>query len=565
MIAVFLLVLLIVLVAYAVHRASERRGGGSTDSKAVRRFFQYTLLYGLLVVAANGLSGLLGRLIDRSMAEDQAALARYVAFTVVGLPLYAGMALWSRRTFQASPGEGRSLGWALYSAAASLTSLGASALGLLEVLAWAVGLESYRGSAVAQFAVWGAAWGVHWWLDGRVTPPERSRGHHLLGSLIGLVTAATGLGTLLAGSIAALLGLGHDQVLTGSDDRILQGGVTLVVGAAIWLVYWVRTAARSEREPLWLGYVLLAGVGGGLATAIVSASTVLLSVLVWLVGDPGTTDAAVHFERLPSGAGAAIVGVLAWWYHHAVLAQGGAGERTEVRRIYEYLMAGVSLLAAAAGLTTMLVALVEGVAGSREVIVGGSAVNTLLAAATLLVVGVPVWWFFWRRIQRTAAAHPAEEQAAPTRRAYLFVLFGLGGIAAVISLLVGVYLLVRDILKGTAATETLYDMRYAVGVLVSTAAIAAYHWVVYRAERDSMAIAAHGPRYVLLVGPPDPALVRAIARSTGGRVQAWRRMDDGEAHWSAEEVMAALGTTTEDEVLVLSDAQGLHAIPIHRG
>jgi hypothetical protein len=78
------------------------------------------------------------------------------------------------------------------------------------------------------------------------------------------------------------------------------------------------------------------------------------------------------------------------------------------------------------------------------------------------------------------------------------------------------------------------------------------------------ASSAHARRYVLLVGAPDPELVRAVARNTGARVQAWRRMDDGETHWSAEQVMAALSTTTEDEVIVLSDAEGLHAIPVHR-
>jgi hypothetical protein len=275
-------------------------------------------------------------------------------------------------------------------------------------------------------------------------------------------------------------------------------------------------------------------------------------------------EAAVHFEGLPGGVGAAVVGVLAWWYHHAVLAQAASGKRTEVQRIYEYLMAGVSLLAAAAGLTMVLVALVEGVSDSGEVVVGESAVNTLLAATTLLVVGVPVWWFFWHRIQRVAAATPAEEHAAPTRRFYLLVLFGVGGVAAVISLLVGVYLLIRDILAGTAGSATLFDVRFPAGILVSTAAISTYHWFVYREEREAVAPSAHGPRYVLLVGAPDEELVRAVARNTGGRVQAWRRMDDGETHWSADEVMTALSTTTEDEVIVLSDAQGLHAIPVHR-
>lgn len=561
---VLILVALIAVVVLVLRKVTQRAGAGTPDGHAVRRFFQYLLLYGLLVVAAVGVSGLLGRLFDRSFAEDEATLALYVAFTVVGVPLYAGMALWSRRTFRTSATEGRSLGWAFYATAASLTSLGFAATAAYGLLAWATDLEPYSGSAIGQLLVWGAVWGVHWWLDGRVTPPDRSRPHHLLGSLAGLVTAATGLGTFLAGALAALLGLGSDQVLAGQDRRLLEGGIALVVGAAIWVVYWLLTAARSERESLWLGYVLLVGVGGGLATAIVAASTVLYTVLVWLLGDPGPVEAAVHFEGLPGGVGAAVVGVLAWWYHHAVLAQAASGKRTEVQRIYEYLMAGVSLLAAAAGLTMVLVALVEGVSDSGEVVVGESAVNTLLAATTLLVVGVPVWWFFWHRIQRVAAVMPAEEHAAPTRRFYLLVLFGVGGVAAVISLLVGVYLLIRDILAGTAGSATLFDVRFPAGILVSTAAISTYHWFVYREEREAVAPSAHGPRYVLLVGAPDEELVRAVARNTGGRVQAWRRMDDGETHWSADEVMTALSTTTEDEVIVLSDAQGLHAIPVHR-
>ena len=257
---------------------------------------------------------------------------------------------------------------------------------------------------------------------------------------------------------------------------------------------------------------------------------------------------------------------MVWWYHRTVLEEAGpvAGGRTEIRRVYEYLMAGIALLAAAGGLTMAVAALIEAARGSSAVLVGQSAVNSLLAAATLLLVGGPVWWFFWRAIQSAARALPEAEHTSPTRRIYLFVLFGLGGVAAVIALLIGVYLLFEDTLAGTFGTETIRSMRYAVGVLLTSGTVSAYHWTVYRAEREQVAVTGHGPRFVLLVGPPDPQIARAVARSTGGRVQAWPRADGGGSPWSLEELQSLLSTATSEELVVLSDATGLHAIPIHR-
>ena len=90
----------------------------------MRRFFQYLVLYGLLVVTAIGLSGLLGRLADRgAFVEDESGLALSLAFTVVGLPLFTAVALWSRRNLRADPAEVKSVAWAAYVTLAALTSL----------------------------------------------------------------------------------------------------------------------------------------------------------------------------------------------------------------------------------------------------------------------------------------------------------------------------------------------------------------------------------------------------------------------------------------------------------
>lgn len=563
--------LVVTLVVLAVRKVVGREAGGPADAHAVRRFFQYVLLYGLLVVVGIGLSGLLGRLLERDalvVGSDQ-ALARSLAFTVVGVPLFVGLALWTRRSFRENADEGRSLGWAAYVTAASLTALGVAMTGLSRVLGWVTGLEDYTGRGLADLLVWGGLWGAHWWIDARTTPREHARLHHLAGSLVGLATAATGLAGLLAGALSSLLGLDGGAAFAGGGHPMLRGLVTLAVGAPVWLVYWVRTASRYERErdPLWLAYVLLVGVGGGLVTAIIAASTLVYTVLVWLVGDPRSADAAVHFRSAPTAAAAAVVGALVWWYHHAVLERSGVEARSEVRRIYEYLMAGIGLLAAAAGLTTVVVALIEAVTGTARVVVGTSIVNTLLAAATLLAVGVPVWWTYWRRIQSAARGAVPEELASPTRRVYLAVLFGVGGVAAVVALLVGVYLLFADVVEGRLGAETLRRMRFAIGVLLTAATVAAYHWEVFRSDREHVpaVVETRGPRFVLLVGPADPAVAREVARRTHGRVQAWARTDDGRAGWSVDEVMTALGDTTAEEVIVLSDADGLHTIPVHRG
>jgi hypothetical protein len=246
-----------------------------------------------------------------------------------------------------------------------------------------------------------------------------------------------------------------------------------------------------------------------------------------------------------------------------VLEEAHLETRTEVRRVYEYLMSAIGLLAAASGLTVLVVAGIEALTRTEAVILDQSAVNTLLASATLLLVGVPVWWFYWHRIQRAAAALPTQEHASPTRRAYLLVLFGIGGVAAVIALLVGVYLLFEDVVQGTFGGETIRSMRVPIGILLSTGAIAGYHWAVYQSGRAAMPAPAHGPRYVLLVGPSDPEIAKAVSHATGGRVQAWST-DDGGAPWSVDDVMAALASTPDDEILVLSDSTGLHAIPVHR-
>lgn len=581
-------ILLLVAIATVVAVGARRlmlhstSPGRPADAHAVRRLFQYGVLYGLLVVSAVGVRGLLTRAFERgALVSDPTALARSVAFTVVGVPLLVGLATWTRRSFATDPdAEARSLGWAAYVTGACLTGLAYGMASLFAVLAWATGLQAYDPAAVAGVVVWATVWGGHWYLDGRVTPGLHAQPHHLLGSLAGLGTSVAALALLVAGTVASVTGIGATSALVGRDNRLLRGAVLLVVGVPVWLLYWWRTAAHGPRRPLWLAYVLLVGVAGGLVTALAGASVAGYDVLVWLLGRPSSTQAAVHFSTLPAAVGTACAGTLAWWYHHTVV-RAPARARTEVLRSYEYLMAGTALVAAAVGFTTSVVALVEALTSS-VVLVGGSAVNTLLAAVTIMLVGGPVWALFWRRINRAARRAPAEEHVSPSRRIYLALLFGVAGVAAVVALLVGVYAFADDALADRLGATTLARTRFPIGILLSAGIVSVYHAAVYRGDRAATGTGTdgphpHGPRFVLLVGPRDPGIAAAVARSTGGHVQAWRT--DGVSDlrgagtggatptWTSDGVLtaiAALGPAPVEEVVVVCESDGVHAIPVHR-
>ncbi|OIQ80730.1 hypothetical protein GALL_375110 [mine drainage metagenome] len=557
-------VALIVVVVLFLRRFFGKKTTGAVPAHSLRRFFQYFLLYGLLVIAAVGTSGLIGRLFarDTMIVASNSELARNLSFAIVGIPLFCLVALWSRRRFSEDPDEVHSYGFRFYLTVAPLTALVVSMFALNDILHWAFRLDDFSGSALARFIIWAPIWYIHWRIYGHSASTHRSEPHDILGTLIGLGTSVAGLSGVAVGTISALTGFNRADVFAPANP-ILQSMATLIVGTAVWAIYWIRNTAESERNSLWLSLVLLVGVGGGLLMAVISASTVLYSFLVWVFGNPASTDAHTYFHNLPSGISFTAVGILAWWYHREVLADITSPRRSEVQRLYEYLIAGIGLLAAAGGLAMVIISLIEAMSNAK-VITAQSQTNTLLAALTLLIVGVPIWWIFWHRLQHAMTTGSKEEHASPTRRVYLFLLFGVGGIAAVIALLVGVYLIFNDIFSNAFGLSTLNRMRFAVGILLTTAAIAGYHWTVYRAERMFIKVPGLTAKYVLLIGPKDPELSHAISSKTGGHVETWIRTDDVESAWPHEKVLEVIGSTTAKELILLVDKNEIQAIPIER-
>jgi hypothetical protein len=229
------------------------------------------------------------------------------------------------------------------------------------------------------------------------------------------------------------------------------------------------------------------------------------------------------------------------------------------------LISAIGLLTAAVGLTIILVSIIESSNRNWNLFGLGSR-NTFILALTILVVAVPVWRIYWIRIQRFVVADREIELRSPSRRIYLFMLFGFGGLAAIISTIAGVYFFFQDTFNGNLSAITFYHMRFPISLLLATGAVAGYHWSIYRVDRKYLpAVALEiSPRFIILVGPMDQEIAGELSRRTGDQVQSWIREDNLGAGWEIEELEAVVRNSSSPVLLVLSDADGMQAIPLHR-
>ena len=86
-ISLVFLAIISALIFFGIKKLAAKSAGGAASGHSVRRFFQYGLQFGLVVVVAIGFAGLLGRFISPAtlLVADQVSLARNFSFILVGL------------------------------------------------------------------------------------------------------------------------------------------------------------------------------------------------------------------------------------------------------------------------------------------------------------------------------------------------------------------------------------------------------------------------------------------------------------------------------------------------
>jgi hypothetical protein len=562
------LLIMIAVVVLVIRKVSKRATSSSNTAQPVRLFFQYALAFGLFMIVTIGLAGLLSRALDVSniVNADQSSLASNLAFVVVGGPLLAGIIIWLRNSLRENPSEGHGLIPTFFATLAAIISLLVFLSSAIAALHNVISGDEVLGSTLGRTIVWGTALILGLKISNSVIPKNDFRIQYFVGSFITALAALIGLVQVLSGVLALLLSQQtffdtQKLALVSPDNPIGIGLGTLVISGALWVYYWIKNANTNKSDTLWLAYVLIAGVGGTLVIAITSLSISLYQVLVWFVGEPASQNAGEHFASIPQSVATAFAGFLFWWYHKSLLPN--ESERTDVQRTYEYLVSAISLIASAIGISIVIVALIESLT-SQVQLAGAGAINTLLGAGTVIVVAGPVWWHFWSRIQSIARAESNAEHSSPVRRIYLFLLFGVGGIVAIVSLITIVVQLFDGILSSNLGANTFSEMRFAIGILISTGIVAGYHWEIYRHEKSVEVSFATTATNVLLVGPTSPELIQKLKAATGAKVSFLQRADASELVWPTEHVIELVAQSKEHDLLVLLEATGVKVVPVTR-
>ena len=557
---------MIAVVVAVVRKVSSRGATSSSNAQPVRLFFQYALAFGLFIVVTVGIAGLVSRALDFSniVNADQSSLASNLAFVVVGGPLLAGITIWLRNSLRANPTDGHGFIPTFFATLAAVISLLVFFASTISALHNLVNGDSELGSSLGRAIVWGAAWIIVLRISNAVIPKKDFRIQFFVGSFITALAALIGLVQVISGVLALVLNqpqlLGTSQIALISPLNPARVGLgTLAIAGVLWFYYWIKNANTIKTDTLWLGYVLIAGVGGTLVIAITSFSVSLYRILVWLVGEPDTTNMSEHFASSPQSIATAVAGLLFWWYHKSLLPINA--QRNDIQRTYEYLVSAISLIASAIGISIIIVALIDATT-AQAIITSYSAVNTLLGAATVIVVAGPIWWHFWNRIQKVARMTPVAEHSSPVRRIYLFLLFGAGGIVAIVSLITIVYQLFDGLLTSTLGAKTVNEMRFAIGILVSTGIVAAYHWEIYRHEKDVDVSIASTPTNVLLVGPENTELIHDLKAATGAKVSFLQRADANELTWPTSHVIELVAQSKDHNLMILLEATGVKVVPV---
>lgn len=525
------------LIAWAIVHAVSRRDpdAAPVDRAAqVRRVFVYGLLSVTMILGAIGLTMTGGALLTADWGDDdRTSLALGLAFALVAGPAYALLLRHTLRRLRDDDAESTSAAWTAYLDVALTVSLIVSMITLHGLLIGVFGVDEFTWRSLAAPLVWGGIWAAHWfWLR----PAHGIRGdlHLAVGSLTGLATMMIGLGGITYAAAGEIYEAAVEAPPPGYEAAAIAPWlITAAVGSAVWGWHWLGRYRTAERSTLWHVHVLLMGVLGGLLVAVAAGATMVYRTTVWLIGDASADLPSMHFEHAPAAAGFLVAGFATWLYHRAVLGDPADLACSETTRSYDYVMAGSGLGAIVAGATVGLVALLEEVAAGIIDEPTGIA-NRLILALVLVAIGAPIWWEAWSRVSRNLAVRPEAEANSAARRIYLITLFGIGGLTALISLIVVLFVGLDDVLNDTFGGDTLDSARVGLALLLTVTGVAWYHLCVFRTDRAAARRTTPAVRYasvsvtdahVVLIAPRDGELADTLSAATGVPVETWTRDD----------------------------------------
>ncbi|MCB0034011.1 MAG: hypothetical protein KDE51_08330 [Anaerolineales bacterium] len=489
---------------------------------AIRRSYIYIVLLISLQVISWALIAMVRNIIDLPL--DRTGFAWQLALLIIGGPIFGGHWLWAQRLAAAQVEELASPQRRFYLFAMLASLLGpflAQTVFLLDDLlrylqlpesVWpAATLRSTLSAMVVLAVLWLFHWRL-WQADGRQVGETAvlatiRRLYQWGFTLVGLVMILNGV----TGLLTRLFELLFDEFKAARP--LIDELPLLMVGVPLLAVFWrwnQRLFAQdrsAEQNSLLRKVYLYVVLFVAMVTAVTNAAILLASLLqaAWGIDTSGSLSEVL----------ALILAAVATWAAHLwVLKQDERAapdvqQQITIRQLYQYLSAGVGLLALLIGVGGLLSVVIRALAGESY-----DRVEISWFVATV-AAGLPLWLWFWRTIQYAAVADDdsAAEHDSFVRRVYLYLFIFL---ATLTILSAGVYivyrlvsLLMRLSVGGSAAVDLGHALAYGLLALV----IWLYHGQLIRADsgRQSAARERHlAAVRLLLLDTADEALNQTL-------------------------------------------------------
>jgi hypothetical protein len=522
--------------------------------KSIRRLYFYLVAFISIEVVLWGLVGLLRSIAEDTLSGGADALAQALALILVGVPIFLIHWLWVQRASGREEEEKTATLRAVFFYAILLATLIPVVQNLLSfidrALVQGAGLGVgrafilFREQTLADNLIAIGMNGIvaaYFWniLRGEwATLPDPLRGENFaeVRRLYRYIWMLYGLLMTIFGAQQVLRFLFYvpGDVLGELGREVMVNGVALLmVGTPIWVYSW-KVIQDSLVDPAEMGSTLRLGILyllalGGVITVITTASMVVNAIITWLLGVDWTFRDFLQQIGGPISIGIPLGLVWAYygyWLKRYIESVGDRVRQSALRRLYNYILAFIGLVAAFIGVATLFAFIIDMITGT-SILMSDSTRSTLATSLSSLIVGLPLWLVMWRPMQAEAMAQNEmgdHARRSVLRKIYLYLaLFAavIGGMAAAVGL---VYQLIRVLLGGDAGSGFVSDVLNLIQLLFLFGVVLVYHLNVLRMDGVSTAdaLADKQSAYSVLVLDSGGGLVEAVRAALmklGSKVQ----------------------------------------------
>ena len=495
--------------------------------KTVRRLYFYAVALISIEVVLWGLISLLRSIVSQTVGGTAGVLARALALTVVGLPIFLFHWLWAQRLAASDEEERAASLRAIFfygMLLGTLIPLIQNVLALLNRgLLTAASLEPGRallgasGTAPDNLIaiVINGLVALYFWRVLRAEWPalpetdnfsDVRRLYRYLWVIYSLLMTIFGAQQILRYIFFVPTGLLGEM----TRETIVNGLALLLIGTPLWVYTWnvVQRSLSDEHERdsnlrLAILYILALG---GVITVLTAAAMVLHTLLDALLGTSLPASELVNKIGGPLSIGIPLAAVWAYfgnWLGRHIDMVAGPVRRAGMQRIYLYILSAVGLGGTFIGVAMLVSFIIRRFTGGT-LMLDDELRSSLSGALAVIAAWLPLWLVTWRRLQVEAAAvGDAGDHArrSVVRRAYLYLaLFAgvIGGMVAAVSL---VFELVNTALTGQRDSSFATTILDNLQLLILFVILLAYHLGVMRRDGRSAAaaLAARHKAFRLLV------------------------------------------------------------------